>query len=522
MKWSCEPTRTPLNVDIAALQQRYRQERDKRLRLEGERQYVETSDDFSDFYEVDPYSPPIERDPISEDLDVAILGGGFAGLLTAARVKEAGIDDIRIIEMGGDFGGAWYWNRYPGVQCDIESYCWCRCSRRSAISPNIAIPTAARFSSSVSGSGATSVCTRRPCLVPWLDRFAGMHRFSAGDGPNRRDDFRARFLVMASGPYNREAPAFPASTTSPATAFTPRAGIIESTGGDTTGGLDKLADKRVAIIGTGATAVQVVPFLGRYSKHLHVFQRTPSTIDDRGNRVTDSEWAKTLTQGWQAERQKSFHVATFEQLYPGMSDLVCDGWTEINRNLQATLARMGDPSLSPEEYLRLREREDYQVMERLRERIDSVVKDKETAEKLKPYYRFLCKRPCFNDDYLPTFNRPNVTLVNVSSTRGVERLTDKGVVANGVEYEVDCIVYASGFEITTEMKRRIGIERVEGRGGRSLYDHWANGFKTLHGFMTHGFPNQLFTGFIQGGVSVNVTVMYDHQARHMAYIIKET
>ena len=146
---------------------------------------------------------------------------------------------------------------------------------------------------------------------------------------------------------------------------------------------------------------------------------------------------------------------------------------------------------------------------------------RQTAEKLKPYYRFLCKRPCFNDDYLPTFNRPNVTLIDVSDTRGVERLTKKGIVAHGVEYEVDCIIYASGFEITTEMKRRMGIETVEGRGGRSLYDHWANGFRTLHGFMTHGFPNQLFTGFIQGGVSVNVTVMYDQQARHMAYIIRE-
>ena len=141
---------------------------------------------------------------------------------------------------------------------------------------------------------------------------------------------------------------------------------------------------------------------------------------------------------------------------------------------------------------------------------------------LKPWYRFLCKRPCFNDDYLPTFNRPNVTLVDVSATRGVERMTETGLVANGVEYEVDCIVYASGFEITTEMKRRIGIDIVEGRDGHSLYDHWANGFRTLHGLTTHGFPNQFFTGFIQGGVSVNVTVMYDQQARHMAYIIKQT
>jgi cyclohexanone monooxygenase len=520
---SCEPTRTPKNVDIAALRERYHCERDKRVRPEGERQYVETSEDFSDFYEVDPYSPPVERDPISEDLDVAILGGGFAGLLTAARVKEAGIGNIRIIEMGGDFGGTWYWNRYPGVQCDIESYCYV------PLLEEVGYLTKHRYSY---GGEIFEQCQRIGrhfglyekalfgTMVRSLRWDASIQRWRVST--NRGDELRARFLVMASGPYNRpKLPGIPGINDFTGHSFHTSRWDYEYTGGDTTGGLHKLADKRVAIIGTGATAVQVVPFLGQYSKHLYVFQRTPSTIDDRGNRLTDPEWAKTLTQGWQAERQKSFHIATFEQLYPGMPDLVCDGWTEINRNLQATLAKMGNPKISMEEYLALREREDYQVMERLRERIDSIVKDKETAEKLKPYYRFLCKRPCFNDDYLPTFNRPNVTLVDVSDTRGVERLTEKGVVAHGVEYEVDCIVYASGFEITTEMKRRVGIETVEGRDGRSLYDHWANGFRTLHGFMTHGFPNQLFTGFIQGGVSVNVTVMYDQQARHMAYIIKE-
>jgi cyclohexanone monooxygenase len=521
---SCRPTRTPPDVDLNALRERYRHERDKRVRPEGENQYVEASDDFSGFYEVDPYSPPIERDPISCDLDVAILGGGFAGLLAAARIKEAGIHDLRIIEMAGDFGGTWYWNRYPGVQCDIESYCYV------PLLEEVGYLTKHRYSY---GAEIFEQCQRIGrhfdlygkalfgTIVRSLLWDASINRWRVST--HRGDELRARFLVMASGPYNRpKLPGIPGIDDFKGHSFHTSRWDYEYTGGDSSGGLHKLADKRVAVIGTGATAVQVVPFLGQYSKHLYVFQRTPSTIDDRGNRLTDLEWAKTLTQGWQAERQKSFHIATFEQLYPGMSDLVCDGWTEINRNLQATLAGLGNPKLSMQEYLALREREDYQVMERLRERIGNVVKDRETAEKLKPYYRFLCKRPCFNDDYLPTFNRPNVTLIDVSSTRGVERLTKNGIVASGVEYPVDCIVYASGFEITTEMKRRVGIERVEGREGRSLYDHWAGGFRTLHGFMTQGFPNQLFTGFIQGGVSVNVTVMYDQQARHMAYIIKET
>jgi cyclohexanone monooxygenase len=161
-------------------------------------------------------------------------------------------------------------------------------------------------------------------------------------------------------------------------------------------------------------------------------------------------------------------------------------------------------------------------MERLRGRVDAIVKDKKTAEALKPYYRFLCKRPCFNDQYLPAFNRPNVTLVDVSDTKGVERITEKGIIAHGVEHEVDCIIFASGFEITTDLDRRLGIRPFAGRDGLSLYDHWADGYRTLHGTMSHGFPNQFFTGFIQGGVTASTTAMFEQQADHIAYIIKET
>ena len=519
----CEPTKTPGPIDLAAMRARYAQERDKRVRREADNQYVEVSGDYADFYEVDPYSPPILRDPIAEDVDVVILGGGFAGLLSAARAKEAGIENIRILEMGGDFGGTWYWNRYPGVQCDIESYCYVPLLEEVSYMPKLRYSFGAEIFEQCQRIGQhfglyekALFGTRARALI-W-DESIKRWRVTT----NRGDDLCARFLIMASGPYNRpKLPGISGINDFKGHSFHSSRWDYDYTGGDTSGGLTRLADKRVAIIGTGATAVQIVPFLGKYAKHLYVFQRTPSTIDDRGNRPTDEAWVSTLTSGWQAQRQKSFHTATFEQLYPGMEDLVCDGWTEINRNLQAKLAAIGYPQLSMDEYLAHREQVDYQVMERLRQRIENVVENKQTAEKLKPYYRFLCKRPCFNDDYLPTFNRPNVTLVDVSGTQGVERLTENGVVANGVEHEVDCIIYASGFEITTEMRRRIGIDRFEGRGGVSLYDNWANGFRTLHGFTTHGFPNLLFTGFIQGGVSVNVTVMYDHQARHLAYIMKQ-
>ena len=169
----------------------------------------------------------------------------------------------------------------------------------------------------------------------------------------------------------------------------------------------------------------------------------------------------------------------------------------------------------------IREEEDYKVMERLRRRVAAIVDDPETAEALKPYYRFMCKRPCSNDEYLPTFNRPNVTLVDVSESKGVERLTENGIVANGVEYEVDCVIFASGFEISTEISRRYAIDAIEGRDGLSLFDHWRDSYKTLHGMTSRGFPNQFHTGFIQGGVSANTTAMFEQQAEHIAYIIAE-
>jgi cyclohexanone monooxygenase len=344
-------------------------------------------------------------------------------------------------------------------------------------------------------------------------------------GTNRGDDIRARFVVMCQGPFNRpKLPGIPGITDFRGHTFHTARWDYAYTGGDMSGGLDKLADKRVAVIGTGASGVQIVPHLARDAQHLYVFQRTPSSIDERGDVPTDPEWVETLRPGWQKERQRNFHTAAFEAFGPGQPDLVCDGWTEISRNLQAHLdATGGWASLAdPAKFMELREIQDYQVMERLRGRVDAVVKDRRTAEALKPYYRFLCKRPCFNDQYLPAFNRPNVTLVDVSDTKGVERITEKGIIAQGVEHEVDCIIFASGFEITTDLDRRLGIQPFAGRDGLSLYDHWADGYRTLHGTMSHGFPNQFFMGFIQGGVTASTTAMFEQQADHIAYILKET
>jgi cyclohexanone monooxygenase len=521
---TCGPSQTPDDVDVAALREKYRLEREKRLRKEGSKQYIELEDDFAGYYEIDPYTPVTPRAPITEDIDVAVLGGGFAGLLAGAHLKKAGVDDVRIIELGGDFGGVWYWNRYPGIQCDNESYCYIPLLEELGFMPSKKFADGAEIYQHCRNIGKhfglydSAIFSTQVHDLRW-DEAIKRWRIST----NRDDDIRARFVVLASGPFHRpKLPGIPGIKSFAGHSFHSSRWDYDYTGGDVNGGLDKLSDKRVGVVGTGATGIQIVPFLARDAKHLYVFQRTPSTVDARNNTPTDSEWVKTLQPGWQRERQRNFHSWTFEGMALGQPDLVCDFWTELGRNTAARVLALDDPaSMTPEQFMAIREEEDYKIMERLRRRIDGLIEDGATAEALKPYYRFLCKRPCSNDDYLASFNLPNVTLVDVSSSKGVERATEKGLIANGVEYELDCIIYASGFEITTEISRRYSIETIEGRDGLSLFDYWQDGYKTLHGMTTRGFPNQFYTGFTQVGISANIAANYELQGEHIAYVIAQ-
>ena len=522
----CGPTDTPTDIDIDGLRDKYLHERDKRLRAEGSKQYVELKGEFADFYEVDPHTPVTPRDPIVEDIEVAVLGGGIAGLLSAANLKKAGVGDVRVIEMGGDFGGVWYWNRFPGIQCDNDAYCYVPMLEELNFVPSKKFADGAeiyehcRRIAKHFGLYDGAILSTQVRSLRW-DESINRWRIDT----NRGDDIRARFVVMTNGSYNRpKLPGIPGIKNFTGHSFHSARWDYDYTGGDASGGLDKLADKRVALVGTGATGVQLVPHLGRHAKHLYVFQRTPSSVDVRGNEPTDPQWARSLRPGWQKERQRNFHRwSPFEGVVFDQADLVCDFWTELGRNMTARIAASDDPaSLTLEQIMAIREEEDYKVMERLRRRVGSIVDDPDTAEALKPYYRFLCKRPCSNDEYLPTFNRPNVTLVDVSECKGVERATAKGLVANGVEYQVDCIIYASGFEISTEISRRFAMDTIEGRDGLSLFDHWRDGYTSLHGMTCRGFPNQFFTGFIQGGVAANTTAMLEQQAEHIAYLISET
>jgi cyclohexanone monooxygenase len=521
----CEPAAMLDDIDIPALREKYRHERDRRLRPDGRRQYLEAVGEFADYYEHDPYMLVAPRAPITAEIDVAVLGGGFSGLLTAARLRELGISDVRIIDLAGDFGGVWYWNRYPGIQCDNESYCYVPLLEETGFMPSKRFSDGAEIQEQCRRIGRHFDLYKNAIfhtLVKTLRWDAALKRWRIGT--NRGDDIKSRFVIICSGPFSRPKIAgIPGIQTFRGHKFHTARWDYEYTGGSWKNPvLDKLADKRVAIIGTGASAIQIIPYLGRYAGHLHVFQRTPSTVNLRNNLPTDHEWVRGLKPGWQEARQRNYHVGALESFARGQEDMVCDLFTEIARNVQARREALGWPDLTPQQLAEMQVAEDYRVMERLRRHIDAVVADKATAEALKPWYRYMCKRPLSNDQYLETFNRPNVTLVDVASSKGVERMTEKGLVANGTEYEVDCVIFASGFEITTGLKRRLGIEMIEGRGGLSLYDHWCNGYLTFHGLSSHGFPNIFFTGYTQAGVAANVVVMFQQQGNHIAHVVAQT
>ena len=521
---NCEPTRTPADVDVVALRKKYRQERDKRLSPEAGRQYMQVAGEFRHIYATDPHQSVKLREAISEELDVAVLGAGFGGIQAAYYLTTAGISNFRNIDLAGDFGGVWYWNRYPGIQCDNDAYCYLPLLEETGYMPS------KKFAD---GSEIYEYCQLIARKFGFADK-ALFHTLITSlrwdetlkrwrVGTNRGDEIRARFVVMACGVLNMpKLPGIQGIDQFKGKMFHTSRWDYAYTGGNTqTTVLDRLADKRVAIIGTGATAIQAVPHLAKYAKQLYVLQRTPSSVDDRPNPPTDPNWVKTLQPGWQKARQENFQRAAMEFPRRGEPDLICDLWTEISRNLSAQLAAEGWPELTPEQFMARREVVDYQVMERLRRRVDTTVKDPQTAEALKPYYRAGCKRPLSSNDYYPTFNRSNVKLIDVSDCKGVERITEKGFVAKGDEHEVDCIIFASGFEVTSDLERRWGIDVVVGRDGQSIYDYWRAGPKSLHGMMAHGFPNQFHIGYIQGGLNASVTEQFGKQSQHIAYVISE-
>lgn len=478
------------------IKQRFAEARDLRLkyRPEGMSQY--TSDLIGDLakYEIDPHAHDGgDRPPISDMVECLFIGGGFSALLTAARLRERGVESIRIVERGADVGGTWYWNRYPGAACDVPAYDYLPLldemghvpSRLYAKGPEIFAhcqAIARRYDLYDLAVFRTTVTS-----TTW-DEAEKLWRI----GTDRGDSMKARFVICANGTLSKPKLSKIAGMEGFAGhSFHSSRWDYGYTGEDLSG----LADKVVGIIGTGASAVQAIPRLARAAKELYVFQRTPSSIDFRNDRPTDSEWVAKLKPGWQAARREK-NLRGREQ--------------DITK--KAELAE-----LSREEKIRKQENDNIDYMMRIHRRIEEIVEDKAVAEALKPWYMFMCKRPCFDDEYLPAFNRPNVHLVDTQG-KGIMEINARGPVFDGSEYPLDVLIYATGFEV-----QKTGIyNQIWGRDGREINETYRDGLRTLFGVHTHGYPNLFIMGGYQASFQFNLTFMLQTQGDHIAECIRHT
>ncbi len=509
-----------LGFDPIALGQRYRHERDRRLRPERSAQYVRVDEKLGQ-RDRDPYTPWVERDPVDEQVEVLIVGGGWGGLLAGAYLRKAAVQDLRFVEVGGDFGGTWYWNRYPNAQCDTESYIYMPLledlgyipTRNYAYGPELLAHAQAigrhfdfyrqaLFHTELTGAAWD------PAIARW--------RVTT----DRGDRMRARHVIFAHGAMTQpKLPDIHGIDRFRGHVFHTARWDYGYTGGDYHGGLVGLADKRVAVVGTGATAVQCVVPVAECAKELSVFQRTPSAIGVRNNRLTDETWVAGLTPGWQRRRSDAFAAAiegnVVDEVFPG------DGWIPLmsaHRRVLSNLRAAGY-KLKPGESGHVGENVDYLLMNEIRARIDAVVRDPQKAEILKPWYRPLCKRPCFHDEYLDTFNRPNVRLIDAGNG-GVRCLTEHGVQVGGTVYEADCVIFATGYEFGQNFAARAGFDII-GRDGVKLADKWAQFCRTQFGTTTAGFPNCYFMTATQTPLPQNVTTLFEELAEHIAYLIGE-
>jgi cation diffusion facilitator CzcD-associated flavoprotein CzcO len=504
------------NLDLGGLREKYREEKDKRERPLGIDQYVFTDGDLARF-EDDPHSePPPPREPRTDEVDVLIVGAGFGSIYVGARLRELGIDNFLIVDKAAAFGGVWYWNRYPGLRCDVESYVYLPFLEESGYMPTeryIRGPEILAYSQMLAekyGLEKRAVFQTKVTHMQWDDDES---RWIVET--SRGDRFRARTVATQSGLFLRpKLPGVPGIDDFEGCAFHTSRWDYEYTGGDTDGNMENLRDKRVAFVGTGTTALQAVPKLVASAGHVTVFQRTPTAVAPRDNSPTDPEWFKSLPEGWQRQRAKSFSMLS------DFEDVECavdDGWVEFFRGQVDAMKSVPEEELTLEAVGEAMEAADYEWNEKLRARVDATVRDEGKREALKAYYRTLCKRPGFSDEYLPALDQDHVELVD-TSLAPIERITKRGIVVGGVEHEFDCIVFGTGFEVGTTWYHQAGYD-VECRG-KKISEEWTHGVKLYQGLFSHEFPNIFFMGFDQSAPAYNGPELLDEQSKQVVYIVK--
>ncbi|MFJ9392304.1 flavin-containing monooxygenase [Nocardioides sp. NPDC101246] len=503
----------------AQIGERYTAERERRVRPDGTAQYRPAAAEFGYFAE-DPYTERAEREPVRDVVDVAVVGGGFGGILAGARLRQQGIGSVRVVEKGGDFGGTWYWNRYPGIHCDIDAAVYLPLLEETGYIPRWkyapgeeirqhAVRIAEKFDLYENALFSTAVTS-----LTWDD--TDQQWLVTTD---RGDEFRATYVITATGTLTEpKLPGIPGIESFTGHTFHTSRWDYGYTGGTPEGGMTGLADRKVGIVGTGATGIQAVPKLAEDAEHLYVFQRTPSTVGVRGQRPLTAADLGADRPGWAGERRENFLRLVSGEAVPGVDeDLVDDAWTEsaaLLEKLLPSFRRDFEPGFEA-----AYEDLDHATMDRIRARVTEIVEDPATASALQPWYRYACKRPTFSDTYLPTFNRDNVTLVDTADSHGIEQMTERGVVVDEVEYEIDALVFATGFSVGVSGITS-GRLPVTGRGGVQLLHAWAaEGPRSLHGFASNGFPNLLKMGSLHNANSVNFSHILDEQAVHAAALV---
>ena len=499
------------------VREKYAQERSRRINADRRSIGQLWREEPLQHYLKDPFTPFTERAAIEEEVDVAIVGAGIAGVVTAARLRENCDLRIRLIDTAGGIGGTWYWNRYPGVMCDVESYIYMPMLEEMGAVPTRKYAFGEEIRTHIEAIAEKYDLVRDALFHTRLEE----SRWEEADGrwlltTDRGDRLRARYLVMAVGILNLvKLPAIPGLDRFEGRAFHAARWDYDYTGGAPGDGhLSKLSDKVVGVIGTGATAIQCLPPLAESAKKVLVFQRTPSAVGVRGNRPTPPDFTSNLKPGWQQDRMENF--TEFMAGREKERDLVGDAWTA---HMAKVINPPREPGWSSEQIADASEALDFAVMEEHRERVAREVADPAVAERLKPYYRYLCKRPLFHDEFLAAFNNPGVTLVDCPT--GVTEITPRGIRVDEELYDVDCIVFATGFEAeVTPFPRRAG-HPIVGRGGVALADKWADGARTLHGMMSRGFPNLFISPapFQQAVISVNHTHVMVAGAEHIGETI---
>lgn len=506
-------------TDLEPFRKKYAEERDKRLPLTGADTYkaVDFDGKFAAF-DTDPHAvAPRSAPAVTAELDMLIIGAGFMGMSTGIELKKKGITNFTILDVAADFGGTWYWNRYPGVRCDVESYVYLPYLDETGYMPTERYVRGdeifgyCQLLAKQYGLYENALFQTRVTSMEWDEESARWTVRTDGG-----DEFRARFVATQSGQFSRpQLPGVPGIEKFEGHSFHTSRWDYEYTGGDSSGNLDKLRDKRVAIIGTGATGVQVIPQLAEYAESLVVFQRTPTQIAPRENSPTDPEWFRNLPEGWYQQRRDSFDKCAMDRATADCD--VDDGWIKFAKYQLRAIYEAGGTEPTLEQFMDAMERSDYEWNEMLRDRVDAIVEDPEKAEKLKSYYRTMCKRPGFSDDFLPAFNKESVEIVDTSTTP-IDRITEKGIVVGDREFEVDLIIYATGFQIGRTWTDKAGYD-VKGREGNLLSEKFADGLRTYHGFLSKDFPNLFFLGFNQSTQVSNIANLIDHQARHMTYMV---